>query len=88
MALRIRDPETEQLAAEVAALARETKTRAVKIALRERRERLAARVANRDRDLRRFLTDEVWPQIPPDVLGKPLPKSEREAILGYGLEGM
>jgi antitoxin VapB len=89
MALNIKDPETEQLAAQVAALAGETKTRAVKTALRERKERLAARVADRDRarDLRRFLADEVWPQVPPDVLGKPLLRAEREAILGYGPDG-
>jgi antitoxin VapB len=89
MALNIKDPETEQLAAQVAALAGETKTRAVKTALRERKERLAARVAARDRgrDLRRFLADEVWPQVPPDVLGQPLSRAEREAILGYGPDG-
>jgi antitoxin VapB len=90
MALNIKDPETEQLAAQVAALAGETKTRAVKTALRERKERLAARVTERDRahDLRRFLTDEVWPQVPEDVLGKPISRAEREAILGYGPHGL
>jgi antitoxin VapB len=89
MALNIKDPETERLAGEVAALAGESKTRAVRTALRERKERLAARVADphRVRDLRRFLADEVWPQVPADVLGRPLPKSEREAILGYGRQG-
>jgi antitoxin VapB len=90
MALNIKDPETEQLAAQVAALAGETKTRAVKTALRERRERLAARVTSpeRGRDLRRFLADEVWPQVPPDVLGKPMTRAERDAILGYGRQGV
>jgi antitoxin VapB len=90
MALNIKDPETEQLAAQVAALAGETKTRAVKTALRERRERLAARGVGRGgvRDLHRFLADEVWPQVPADVLGKPLTRAEREAILGYGPQGL
>lgn len=90
MALNIKDPETEQLAAQVAALAGETKTRAVKNALKERKERLAARVADgtRGRDLHRFLADEVWPQVPADVLGKPLTRAEREAILGYGPQGV
>jgi hypothetical protein len=37
VALNIKDRETERLAAEVAALAGETKTRAVKVALQERR---------------------------------------------------
>ena len=89
MALNIKDAETERLAAEVAALAGETKTRAVKVALSERKERLARRVVRRDRAarLRRFLEEEAWPQVPPDVLGKPLSKAEREEILGYGPEG-
>jgi len=89
MALNIKDPETERLAAEVAALAGETKTRAVKVALRERKERLALRVARRARgeELRRFLEGEVWPQVPAEVLGKPLSRAEREAILGYGPDG-
>lgn len=90
MALNIKDAETERLAAEVAALAGETKTRAVKVALEERKRRLARRVAHRDRreTLQRLLEDEIWPQIPSDVLGKPVPKKEREAILGYGPEGV
>jgi antitoxin VapB len=90
MALNIKDPETEQLAAEVAALAAETKTRAINIALQERRARLMAAHADRDRGerLRRFLTDEAWPQVPEHVLGTTLTKAEREEILGYGSEGV
>ena len=90
MALNIKDAETERLAAEVAALAGETKTRAVKIALRERKERLARRIGRRDRGegLRRFLEEEVWPQVPPEVLGKPFTRTERESILGYGADGV
>jgi antitoxin VapB len=90
MALNIKDAETEQLAAQVAALAGETKTRAVKTALKERKARLTARVADRDRvrDLHRFLAEEAWPQVPADVLGKPLSRAEREAILGYGPQGL
>ena len=90
MALNIKDPETERLAAEVAAMARETKTRAVKVALRERKERLAFRVGRPDRatDLFRFLQEEVWAVIPRSVLGKRVARKEREAILGYGREGV
>ena len=90
MALNIKDAETERLAAEVAELAGETKTQAVRVALRERRDRFRRRVAPEDRAerLRRFLQDEVWPQIPDDLLGKPLTKAEREEILGYGPEGV
>lgn len=90
MALNIKDPETERLAAEVAAITGESKTRAVKVALQERRQRLAVRVVRRDRvqELRRFLEQEAWPQVPRKVLGKRLPRREREAILGYGPEGV
>ena len=90
MALNIKDRETEQLAAEVAALANETKTRAVNVALRERRDRLMVTAQYRDRGarLRRFLIDEAWPQIPEDVIENPVSKSELEQILGYGPEGV
>jgi antitoxin VapB len=89
MALNIKDAETERLAAEVAALAGETKTRAVKVALQERRERLTREeAASRGlARLRRVLETEIWPQVPESVLGKPVTRAEREAILGYGPEG-
>ncbi len=89
MALNIKDRETEQLAAEIAAMTGESKTRAVKIALQERKERLKFRVVRRDRaqELRRFLEEEVWPQIPRTVLGKKVTRRERETILGYGPQG-
>ena len=90
MALNIKDPETEKLAAEVAAITGESKTRAVKVALQERRQRLAVRVVRRDRvqELRRFLEQEVWPQVPRRVIGKRVTRRERDAILGYGPEGV
>ena len=90
MALNIKDPETEKLAAEVAAITGESKTRAVKVALQERKQRLAVRVVRRDRteELRRFLAQEVWPRVPRKVLGKRVTRREREAILGYGPEGV
>ena len=90
MALNIKDPEVERLAAEVAAMTGENKTRAVKIALQERKERLAFRVVRRDRaqELLRFLENEIWPQVPRAVRGKRVSRREREAILGYGPEGV
>ena len=90
MALNIKDPQTEALATEVAALASETKTQAVRVALQERKERLEARQRRRRRAARlgRFLEDEAWPQIPAAVLGTPISKAEREAILGLGPEGV
>ena len=90
MALNIKDEETERLATEVAALASESKTRAINTALRERHSRLIAASSARERArrLRAFLVDEAWPQMPDDVLGTGVTKDEREAILGYGPEGV
>jgi antitoxin VapB len=90
MAMNIKDGETERLAAEVAALANETKTQAVRVALQERRVRLLLEAGRRRRTdrLRRFLDEEAWPQMPADLFGRPVSRSEREAILGYGQDGV
>jgi antitoxin VapB len=91
MALNIKDPETVALAAEVAELTGESKTRAVKVALEERRARLNQWISPKARReaLHRFLQDEIWSQIPPEQLGgPPLTKEEREEILGYGPDGV
>jgi antitoxin VapB len=91
MALNIKDPDTERLAAEVAAMTGESKTRAVKVALEERRERLATlRGVRRDRteEFKRFLEEEIWPLVPKHLLGKRLSKKDRERILGYGPQGV
>jgi len=90
MALNIKDPETVALAAEVAQLTGESKTRAVKVALEERRARLNQWISPKARReaLHRFLEEEIWPQIPPEARGKPMTKEEREEILGYGPDGV
>jgi antitoxin VapB len=89
MALNIKDPETERLAAELAAMTGESKTGAIRRALQERRERLAFQLAPRERrqELLQFLETEVWPVIPPELLGKRLTRLEEEEILGYGPTG-
>jgi antitoxin VapB len=90
MALNIKDSETIRLADELAALTGETKTRAVKTALEERTQRLArgASTAERARRLSDLLEGEIWPQMPPEALGKTISREQREAILGYGPEGV
>ncbi len=90
MALNLKDPTAERLAAEAAKLTGETKTGAIRTALAERIERLSLGkpAGGRKRRLRRFLEDEAWPAVPPKVLGRKITKREREAILGYGRAGV
>jgi antitoxin VapB len=93
MALNIDDPETVRLAGEVAALAGESESRAVRVALEERKQRLKVEgskpVAKPKKPLLQFLEEDIWPNIPPELRGKPpLTKAEREEILGYGPDGV
>jgi antitoxin VapB len=90
MALNIKDDETIRLADELAALTGETKTRAVRTALEERKQRLARGFSpsRRARGLSDLLEGEIWPQVPSEVLGKSISREQREAILGYGPEGV
>jgi len=89
MALNLKNPDVEKLAAEVAALARETRTEAIRRALVERRARLQARTGNpRGRkSLRAWLEQDVWPLIPSSELGRALTREEEDRILGYGPQG-
>lgn len=90
MALNIKDAETERLAAEIAALTGESKTGAIRVALRERRQRLALQRPGVDRvsELRRWLEHELWPSLPPEQLGQAPDRQQQEALLGYGAAGV
>lgn len=90
MALNIKNTRVERLAAEVADLARESKTEAIGRALEERKARLSSRVVRRDRrsEFLAFLRREVWPTVPRKQHGRRLSKKEEDAILGYGPEGV
>lgn len=90
MALKIEDTEAEKLAAEIAEMTGDTKTGAVRQALREKKKRLDARAAvgERPRSMQEWLETEIWPRIPEDERGKPLTKEEVEDILGFGPEGV
>jgi antitoxin VapB len=91
VALNIKDAATVQLAGEVAALTGQSKTAAVRQALEERRRRLACgagTAAERKRRLEDLLQREIWPQVPAEQLGRGVTRHEREAILGYGPEGV
>jgi antitoxin VapB len=91
MALNIKNPEVERLATEVAQLAKETKTEAIRRALEERKARLAVRSKStpeeRVRRMTEYMQREVWPHILPEFRGKSITKQEREEILGIGPNG-
>jgi antitoxin VapB len=89
MALNIKNVEVEMLAGEVAGLAHETKTEAIRRALVERRARLLARGGKPGgrKSLREYLERSVWPLAPPGELGRVMSREEEDGILGYGPEG-
>jgi antitoxin VapB len=89
MAMNIKNDAVERLAAEVARLAGESKTEAIRKALEERRRRLrSAPGAERREAVLAFLKKRVWPQVPKGEIGRALTKAEEDAILGYGPEGV
>jgi antitoxin VapB len=89
MALNIKNAQVERLATEVAQMARETKTEAIRRALEDRKARLAfkSNAQDRLRQLQDYLQKEVWPHVPHGARGKRVTKHEREAILGIGRRG-
>lgn len=88
MALNIKNRVVEELAAEVASMADETKTEAIRRALEERKVRLRAHGVKPKRDIQKYLEEHVWPFIPAEMLGKPpMTREEEDEILGYGPEG-
>jgi antitoxin VapB len=91
MALNIKDPETERLVAEVAELSGESKTGAIREAMRKERDKLARErepLEERLRKVEAFMEERVWSHIPPEERGQPhMSKEEEEEILGIGPEG-
>jgi antitoxin VapB len=89
MALNIKNVDVEKLAGEVASLAHETKTEAIRRALVERRARLQARAGKPGgrKSLREYLEQNVWPMMPSAELGRAISREEEDRILGYGPEG-
>jgi antitoxin VapB len=82
MALNIRSPETEALAAELASITGETKTEAVRLALAERLERV------RHQRRRRSLVDDLN-RIADHCSSLPsLDDRSADAILGYDVHGL
>lgn len=89
MALNLKNPEVERLAAEVARLTGESKTEAIRRALEERKRRLqhSAPGDRRGRVLK-FLEKKVWPTLPDGQRGRRLSRAEEDEILGFGAGGV
>ena len=89
MALNIKNAEVESLAAEVAKLARESKTEAIRVALQERAFRLKSYRGKMSRDQRiDAALGRFREQFPKGAFGSRLTKSEEETILGFGPDGV
>lgn len=90
MALNIKNEEVETLLNRVTRATGESKTEAVRKALRDRLEKVNRDSAEANARTRRlsFLETELWPQIPENLLGTKLTKDEEEAILGFGEHGV
>ena len=87
MSIYIQNSEVESLLDQVVQITGESEIQAIKIALQERRQRLATRysfASNTTRTLLSFLQEEIWSQIPQDKLGISITKAEKEDILGLG----
>ena len=90
VALTIKNADVERLAAEVARLTGESKTQAIRVALEERRRRLATGIdpAAREAEILRWLETEVWPHVPEELRDKPYDPHADDEILGYGPDGV
>jgi antitoxin VapB len=89
VALTIKNPQVERLAAEVAQLTGESKTQAIRVALEERRRRLAVMIDPevREAEVLHWLEQEVWPHVPAELRGAPYDPHADDEILGYGPDG-
>ncbi len=80
MALNIKDPEVDRLAAELAGRWGTTKTDAIRRALNSQLSLLQSRRADQEEALLEVMRTEVWPLLDDR---RPVSKAEREQILGY-----
>lgn len=89
MALNIKNADVERLAADVARLTGESKTEAIRRALDERKRRLTGpSTAERRQRVLHLLEERIWPKLPPRERGRRLSRTEVDALLGYGPEGV
>lgn len=79
----------DALTAEVASLAKESKTETAQKAILERKARLTSSALRRKRSRRAAsILEEFRSTLPAPLVGKPLSREEEDEILGYGPEGI
>jgi antitoxin VapB len=83
MALNIKDPEVDRLAAELANRLHTTKTNAIRQALNAQLALLESRTSSRADQLLEVMRTEIWPLLTDRA---PITKHDREQILGYDTE--
>lgn len=90
MALNIKNPEVERLAAEVAELAHETKTEAIRKSLLERKQRISPTMSpeTKKKRLMEFMGREIYPKTPKYLRGKRISQKRQDEILGYDEMGI
>jgi antitoxin VapB len=89
LALNLKNPEVERLAAEVAALAHETKTEAIRKALLDRKARLTGVPSAGTRTQRAVsVLTSFRAALPAQYRGRPLTREEEDDILGFGPGGV
>lgn len=85
--LKIDDAEAERLVAELCRATGESRTEAIRHALRERLALIDSAGARRARIIR-WLEEDVWPRIPDGQIGQRLSLEAEAEILGYGPDGV
>ncbi len=90
MTLRITDPEVKRLAQDVARLAGESETEAVRRSLIERRDKLLLAQDGRSRSERMLdvLEQRIWPMLREGVRGTTVTPDDEDELLGYGPSGV
>lgn len=88
MASYLENAAVERLVEEVAEMTGESEAETVRRALEERKARLQGVREDRTDELMRFLREEIWPKIPPELLGRGISQAEQDEILGYGGGGV
>jgi antitoxin VapB len=88
MTLNLTNLEVISLAAEVAALANESQTEAVRQSLLERKARLMLEAPQTRSQRAASVLEEFRANLPEHVRGKRLTREEEDEILGYGPDGV